>query len=84
MPITNHQSNYLARDPAISLEDEFVLIRRKQIKVVEVQRSKERRSLFEAQDAVVQQGEALIDRVESKRQHSASDLPLFAFFWTLS
>jgi purine-nucleoside phosphorylase len=49
---------------ALTLEDK--LASQKQIKAVEAQRNEKRRSLFDAQDAIDQQREALIGRIEGK------------------
>jgi hypothetical protein len=54
-----------------------------QIKAVEAQRNDKRRSLFEAQDAIDQQREDLIGKIEGKLQQAASIQSLFAVRWEM-
>jgi adenine-specific DNA-methyltransferase len=67
---------------ALTLEEK--LESQKQIKAIESQRNGKRRSLFEAQDAIDLQREALIDKIEGKLQHSVESLSLFSICWTMS
>ena len=55
----------------------------KQIKNVEAQRNDKRRPLFEAQDAIDQQREDLIGKIESKLQQAVTSSCLFALRWIL-
>lgn len=66
---------------ALTLEEK--LAGQKQIKSLEAQRNEKRRSLFEAQDRVDQQREALIATIEGKLAQSASTTHLFAIRWSL-
>ena len=66
---------------ALTLEDK--LASQKQIKNVEAQRNDKRRSLFEAQDAIDQQREDLIGKIEGKLQQAASNQALFTLRWSL-
>jgi hypothetical protein len=72
-----HGDNLLA----LTLEDK--LASQKQIKNVEAQRNDKRRSLFEAQDAIDQQREDLIGKIEGKLQQDASTQALFTLRWSL-
>ena len=67
---------------ALTLEDK--LAGQKQIKTLEAQRNQKRRSLFDAQDRVDQQREALIAQIEGKLAQTMTVDPLFALRWTLS
>lgn len=66
---------------ALTLEDK--LASQKQIKAVEAQRNDKRRSLFEAQDAIDQQREELIGKIEGKLQQASSRTSLFTLSWAL-
>ena len=66
---------------ALTLEDK--LASQKQIKNVEAQRNDKRRSLFEAQDAIDQQREDLIGKIEGKLSQRASKISLFSVRWAL-
>lgn len=66
---------------ALTLEDK--LAAQKQIKAVEAQRNDKRRSLFEAQDAIDQQREDLIGKIEGKLQQAVTFKPLFSVQWLL-
>ena len=66
---------------ALTLEDK--LASQKQIKNVEAQRNDKRRSLFEAQDAIDQQREDLIGKIEGKLQQAAFARPLLTIRWRL-
>lgn len=66
---------------ALTLEEK--LASQKQIKAVEAQRNDKRRSLFEAQDAIDQQRESLIGKIEGKLEQSAKLAPLFTLRWRL-
>lgn len=66
---------------ALTLEDK--LASQKQIKAVESQRNDKRRSLFEAQDAIDQQREDLIGKIEGKLSQQACYDSLFTIRWKL-
>ena len=66
---------------ALTLEDK--LAAQKQITAVEAQRNDKRRSLFEAQDAIDQQREDLIGKIEGKLSQQASNASLFSIRWAL-
>jgi len=66
---------------ALTLEDK--LAAQKQIKTVEAQRNDKRRSLFEAQDAIDNQREELIGKIEGKLSQQASHASLFSIRWAL-
>jgi hypothetical protein len=66
---------------ALTLEDK--LASQKQIKAVEAQRNDKRRSLFEAQDAIDQQREDLIGKIEGKLQQATAADTLLTIHWIL-
>jgi adenine-specific DNA-methyltransferase len=66
---------------ALTLEDK--LAHQKQIKAIESQRNDKRRSLFEAQDAIDQQREDLIGKIEGKLQQQASSNTLISIRWNI-
>ncbi|MFN4806856.1 MAG: hypothetical protein ACK56K_04980 [Akkermansiaceae bacterium] len=66
---------------ALTLEEK--LESQKQIKAIESQRNDKRRSLFEAQDAIDQQREMLIEKIEGKLRQHNSDTVLFHLIWKL-
>jgi ERCC4-related helicase len=66
---------------ALTLEEK--LAAQKQIKAVEAQRNDKRRSLFAAQDAIDQQREDLIGKIERKLQQAAMLNVLFSIRWAL-
>ena len=68
-------------DNCLTLEDK--LASQKQIKNVEAQRNDKRRSLFAAQDAIDQQREDLIGKIERKLQQAAMLNVLFSIRWAL-
>jgi len=70
-----------AATAALTLEEK--LAGQKQIKALEAQRNKKRRSLFDAQDDVDRQREALITQIEGKLQQKETVQPLFAVHWVL-
>jgi hypothetical protein len=65
---------------ALTLEDK--LAAQKQIKAVEAQRNDKRRSLFEAQDAIDQQREDLIGKIEGKLQQITNLAHIFTIRWS--
>lgn len=67
---------------ALTLEDK--LIGQKQIKDLEAQRNQKRRSLFDAQDDVDRQRDALIAKIEGKLQQRETTQPLFQVRWALN
>jgi adenine-specific DNA-methyltransferase len=66
---------------ALTLEEK--LESQKQIKAIEAQRNEKRRSLFEAQDAIDLQREALIGRIEGKLTQQIAMNNLISIQWTL-
>lgn len=66
---------------ALTLEEKIAS--QKQIKTVEAQRNDKRRSLFDAQDAIDQQREDLIGKIEGKLQQAATTQALFTLRWSL-
>lgn len=70
-----------AATTALTLEEK--LSGQKQIKALEVQRNQKRRSLFDAQDEVDRQREALITQIEGKLQQQAELIQLFAIRWSI-
>lgn len=66
---------------ALTLEEK--LASQKQIKAVEAQRNDKRRSLFEAQDAIDQQREDLIGKIEGKLQQETALVSIFTLRWLL-
>jgi hypothetical protein len=67
---------------ALTLEEK--LASQKQIKAIESQRNDKRRSLFEAQDAIDQQREVLIDKIEGKLMQETRVQPLFHLAWRMN
>ena len=67
---------------ALTLEEK--LASQKQIKAVEAQRNDKRRSLFEAQDAIDQQRESLIGKIEGKLSQNADTQQVFVIRWKLN
>lgn len=66
---------------ALTLEEK--LAGQKQIKALEAQRNQKRRSLFDAQDDVDRQREALIAKIEGKLKQKETSERLFLIHWTL-
>ena len=71
-----------AATAALLLEDK--LAGQKRVKALEAQRNEKRRSLFEAQDRVDQQREALIAAIEGKLAQQVGLEELFTVRWTLA
>jgi ERCC4-related helicase len=71
-----------ATTTALTLEEK--LAGQKQIKALEAQRNQKRRSLFDAQDQVDMQREALIAIIEGKLNQTTTMQPLFLLRWVLS
>jgi adenine-specific DNA-methyltransferase len=71
-----------AATTALTLEDK--LAGQKQIKALESHRNEKRRSLFEAQDKVDLQREALISNIEGKLTQMSELEQLFTIRWTLA
>jgi adenine-specific DNA-methyltransferase len=71
-----------AATTALTLEDK--LADQKQIKALESHRNEKRRSLFEAQDKVDLQREALISKIEGKLTQKSELEQLFTIRWTLA
>jgi adenine-specific DNA-methyltransferase len=55
----------------------------KAVKALETERSKKRRSLFDAQDKIDEQRAELIAQIEGKLEQSAKTAPLFTIRWGL-
>jgi adenine-specific DNA-methyltransferase len=70
-----------AATAALTLEEK--LAGQKQIKALEAQRNQKRRSLFDAQDEVDRQREALIAQIEGKLQQTTELVELFEIRWRL-
>lgn len=70
-----------AATAALTLEEK--LAGQKEIKALEAQRNQKRRSLFDAQDEVDRQREALIAQIEGKLAQSSRDQRLFTIRWVL-
>jgi adenine-specific DNA-methyltransferase len=66
---------------ALALEEK--LAAQRQIKALETQRNQRRRSLFEAQDRVDAQRDAMIANIEGRLQQSVSSTQLFLLRWQL-
>jgi adenine-specific DNA-methyltransferase len=66
---------------ALTLEDK--LAAQRQIKALEAQRNQKRRSLFEAQDRIDAQRDAMIANIEGRLQQSVSLTQLFLLQWQL-
>ena len=64
---------------ALTLEEK--LAGQKQIKVIEAERGKRRRALFDAQDGIDRRREQFIAEVEGKLQQKVSSQQLFAIQW---
>jgi adenine-specific DNA-methyltransferase len=72
------------RSSTASLTLEEKLAGQKQIKDLESQRNQKRRSLFDAQDDVDRQREALIAKIEGKLQQKETFQQLFSVRWALN
>jgi ERCC4-related helicase len=70
-----------AATAALTLEEK--LASQKQIRTLEGQRNEKRRSLFDAQDTVDKQRDALIQSIEAKLLQKVSLLPIFTIRWSL-
>lgn len=70
-----------AATTALTLEEK--LAGQKQIKALEAQRNQKRRTLFDAQDEVDRQREALITQIEGKLQQQTQVVQLFAIRWSV-
>ncbi len=64
---------------AQSLQDKLAY--QKKTRELEKRRNNKRKELFEAQDAIDQQREALIIKIEKQLQHTAEIKPLFIIRW---
>lgn len=64
---------------ALTLEEK--LAGQKQIKILEAERGKRRRALFDAQDEIDRRRERLIAEVEGKLRQQVSSEPLFSVRW---
>ena len=71
-----------AATAALTLEEK--LAGQRQIKTLEAQRNQKRRSLFDAQDEVDRQREALIKSIEGKLTQRLSQTRLFHVRWTIT
>lgn len=67
---------------ALTLEEK--LAGQKQIRALEGQRNEKRRSLFDAQDTVDKQRDALIQRIEGKLSQQVTTEALFLIRWSLN
>lgn len=66
---------------ALTLEEK--LAAQRQIKALETQRNQKRRSLFEAQDRIDAQRDAMIANIEGRLQQSVTSTQLFVLRWQL-
>lgn len=64
---------------ALTLEEK--LVGQKQIKALEAERSKRRRTLFDAQDEIDRRRGQLIEEIEGKLQQNITSEPLFCIRW---
>jgi adenine-specific DNA-methyltransferase len=71
-----------AATAALTLEEK--LAAQKQIRALEGQRNEKRRSLFDAQDTVDKQRDALIQRIEGKLSQQVTTEALFLIRWSLA
>lgn len=60
------------------------LAAQKRLKNAESERNKKRRELYDAQDAIDQQREALIAKIEGQLKMSENLVPLYSIRWTLA
>jgi len=59
------------------------IIHQKQLRDLKRRRNSKRRELFDAQDAIDQQREDLIGKIEKQLQHSSDTQALFTIRWRL-
>ncbi|WP_295390483.1 SNF2-related protein [uncultured Thiodictyon sp.] len=71
-----------AATAAVTLEEK--LVGQREVKALEAERNRKRRSLFDAQDEVDHQREALIDAIEGKLTQTAHLRTLFTVRWSMS
>ena len=71
-----------AATAAVTLEEK--LAGQRQVKALEAERNRKRRALFDAQDEVDHQREALIDAIEGKLTQTAHLGTLFTVRWSMS
>jgi len=70
-----------AASAAVTLEEK--LVGQRQVKALEAERSRKRRSLFDAQDEVDRQRERLIEETEAKLAQTLSLQALFSIRWSI-
>lgn len=73
----------LRRSAALAQSLEDKLSHQKQLRELERRRNGKRRELFDAQDAIDQQREELIGRIERQLRHASTALVLFTLRWRL-
>jgi superfamily II DNA or RNA helicase len=77
------QTRELRRSAALARSLEDKLTHQKQLRDLERRRNGMRRELFDAQDAIDQQREELIGKIEKQLRHTGTVQPLFAIRWAL-
>ncbi len=70
-----------AASAAATLEDK--LAGQRQVKALEAERNRKRRSLFDAQDEVDRQRDRLIEETEAKLVQALSLQPLYSIRWSI-
>lgn len=60
------------------------IIHQKQLRDLERRRNSKRRELFDAQDAIDQQREDLIGKIEKQLKHRRTVQPLFTLRWRVT
>ena len=77
------QIRELRRTAALAQSLQDKLTHQKQLRDIERRRNSKRRELFDAQDAIDQQREELIGKIEKQLKHSSETQPLFTIRWRL-
>jgi adenine-specific DNA-methyltransferase len=77
------QIRELRRSAAFAQALQDKLAHQKQLRDLEKRRNGKRRELFDAQDAIDQQREELIGKIEKQLRHSNVVQPLFAIRWSM-
>jgi hypothetical protein len=62
---------------------QHLITHQKQLRDLERRRNSKRRELFDAQDAIDQQREALIGKIEKQLKHRSDTQPLFTIRWRI-
>lgn len=80
----DRQVRELRRTAALAQSLEDKLVYQKEIRELERRRTSKRRELFDAQDAIDQRREDLIERIEKQLKHSSELLRVFAIRWKVT